>query len=95
MAITYTWKVTSIKTKNEGENKDAVVQTYWTKTGKDENGNEGVFSGATPFKDGNPSDPNFVPFNQLTEETQSTRFHNSRLTKNTNHSQILTFTFIK
>ena len=49
MAITYTWKVTSLKTKNEGSNQNAVVQTYWQKIGTDENGNEAVFSGATPF----------------------------------------------
>ena len=64
----YTWKVTGMKIATVNETEGVVVQTYWTKTGKDENGNEGVFSGATPFKDGNPTDPNFVPFNQLTEE---------------------------
>lgn len=69
MAITYTWKVTSLKTKTEGGNTDAVVQTYWTKTGTDENGNTGVFSGATPFTSVNVPAGEFVPFAELTEET--------------------------
>jgi hypothetical protein len=69
MAITYTWKVTSAKTKPEGSNQNAVVQTYWTKTGTDENGNTGTFSGATPFTTvGMPEGYTFIPFDQLTEE---------------------------
>lgn len=66
MAITYTWKVTGIKKQDEGSNKDAVVQTYWTKTGTDEDDNTGVFSGATPFSSAD-ADP-FVAFKDLTEE---------------------------
>lgn len=69
MAITYTWKVTSVKTKTEGANQNAVVQTYWTKTGTDEDGHSGTFSGATPFTTvGMPEGYEFVPFDQLTEE---------------------------
>ena len=69
MAITYTWKVTSVKTKTEGSNQNAVVQTYWTKTGTDENGNSGTFSGATPLSTTNiPEGSSFIPFEQLTEE---------------------------
>lgn len=68
MAITYTWKVTSVKTKTEGDNVDAVVQTYWTKTGTDEDGNTGVFSGATPFTSVNVPEGEFVAFEDLTEE---------------------------
>ncbi|MBN31685.1 MAG: hypothetical protein CL845_06795 [Crocinitomicaceae bacterium] len=67
MAITYTWEVTGLKKTKEGDNEDAVVQTYWTKTGKDGNNNEGVFNGATPFTSAN-ADP-FIAFADLTEET--------------------------
>lgn len=69
MAITYTWKITGLKVKDEGDLTNAVVQSYWTKTGKDEDGNEGTFSGATPFTV-NPDDESgpFVPFSQLTED---------------------------
>lgn len=69
MAITYTWKVTSLKTKNEGDYEHAVVQTYWQKIGTDENGNQGTFSGATPFTTSTmPEGQDFVPFSELTEE---------------------------
>lgn len=69
MAITYTWEVTSLKVKNEGQNENAVVQTYWKKIGKDENNNEGIFSGATPFTSSNVPVGQFIPFEELTEET--------------------------
>ena len=68
MAMTYTWKVTSVKVKDEGDNTDAVVQTYWTKTGTDDNGEQGTFSGATPFTSVDVPDGEFVAFADLTEE---------------------------
>lgn len=70
MAITYTWKITGLKTKDVNAAKpSAIVQTYWQKIGTDENGNEGTFSGATPFTV-DPTDDSgpFIPFEQLTEE---------------------------
>lgn len=68
MAIAYTWAITSLKTKTEGSNADAVVQTYWTKTGTDSvSGETGTFSGATPFTSAN-ADP-FTAFASLTEAT--------------------------
>jgi len=69
MAITYTWEITSLRTKTEGENLDAVVQTYWKKTGTDENGNSGTFEGATPFSAASVPTGEFIPFAELTEET--------------------------
>ena len=70
MAITYTWKVTSLKVKDVSDARpSAVVQTYWQKIGKDENGNQGTFSGATPFTlDPNDDSGPFIPFADLTEE---------------------------
>ena len=62
----YTWKVTGLKLKDQNQVKDAVVQTYWTKTGVDDQGNEGVFSGATPFTVDDVD--NFIPFKNLTED---------------------------
>ncbi len=67
MAITYTWAVTGMKATTVGSESDYVVQIYWTKTGTDENGNTGTFSGATPF-DPNPDQPDFIPYDQLTQE---------------------------
>lgn len=69
MSITYTWKVTSIKVKSKDELNDIIVQTYWEKIGTDEFGNEGKFSGATPFSEYDVDPGSFVPFDQLTEET--------------------------
>jgi hypothetical protein len=67
MNISYTWQITKLKTKNVNDLQDAVIQTYWTKTGRDDNGNEGVFTGATPIVISEDT-TNFIPFNQLTEE---------------------------
>ena len=69
MAVTYTWKIVSLKTKDASDTKpNAVVQTYWEKIGTDENGNTGMFAGATPFTV-DPTDElgPFIPFDQLTE----------------------------
>lgn len=67
MSITYTWKVTGVKTTTVGTLSGAVVQTYWKKIGTDENGNTGEFTGATPFKV-SPDQQSFIQFDQLTEE---------------------------
>ncbi len=74
MSMTYTWEITSLKTQNQ-TNADgdalanAVVQTYWKKTGTDSDGNTGSFSGATPFTAANTPADTFVAFADLTEET--------------------------
>ena len=73
MAITYTWKMKEIKivdqTNSEGKVlKDAVVQTLWQKIGKDDDGNEGIFMGATPLTAANVSESDFKELNSLTEE---------------------------
>ena len=70
MTITYTWKVTGVKVKDEGANTNAIVQTYWQKIGTDADGHEGTFSGATPFTSTTmPTGDTFVPFAELTEPT--------------------------
>jgi hypothetical protein len=66
--MTYTWKVTGVKTIDTGDITDAVIQTYWEKTGTDENGNQGTFSGATPFPQSSINPESFIPYTQLTEE---------------------------
>lgn len=73
MSMTYTWKMKEIKVMDETNSdgkvlKDAVVQTLWTKTGKDADGNEGIFSGATPLTAANVSESDFKALNTLTEE---------------------------
>jgi hypothetical protein len=68
MEITYTWKITSLKVKNESEHSDAVVQVYWEKKGTDLDGDFGIFTGATPFTSDNVPVGEFIPVDQLTEE---------------------------
>ena len=66
MAIAYTWEITSLKTKTEGSNADAVVQTYWKKSGTDSVSSEtGEFSGATPLSSADVE--SFTAFADLTE----------------------------
>jgi hypothetical protein len=74
MALTLSWEVTGVKTKNETNTdgdtlSDAVVQTYWKCTGVDAEGNEGSFAGATPFSAANVPAGSFVAFADLTEAT--------------------------
>lgn len=66
--MVYTWEVTDMKTINTDGVENAVIQTYWKKTGTDEAGNEGTFSGATPFKASSINPEDFIPYDQLTEE---------------------------
>lgn len=73
MAFTYTWKMKEIKivdqTNSEGKVlKDAVVQTLWQKIGKDDDGNEGIFMGATPLSAVNVPEADFKALDTLTEE---------------------------
>lgn len=67
MSLTYTWNVTGLKVKNEENFPNTVFQTYWRKTGTDENGVSGKFDGATPFTL-DATQESFIPFDQLTEE---------------------------
>jgi hypothetical protein len=66
--MNYTWEITSIKRKDTSELSNIIVQTYWRKTGTDENGNTGSFAGATPFDLSTVDPNNFVAYEDLTEE---------------------------
>ena len=67
MAISYTWKLTSLKKQNVNDLNNVVVQTYWQKIGTDDDGNEGVFSGATPFNPASVDPLNFTTYDNLTQ----------------------------
>lgn len=74
MALTYTWKVTGLKKKDQVNSEGvtlsgAVVQTYWECNATDEHGNTGQFAGATPFTAENVPAGSFTAFESLTEET--------------------------
>lgn len=66
--MTYTWKITGVKTIDTVDVTDAVIQTYWQKIGTDEEGNQAVFSGATPFLKSSINTGSFIPYTELTEE---------------------------
>jgi hypothetical protein len=67
MALTYTWAIKSLKKTSDGDLQNVVVQTHWTCTGEDEDGDDGVFNGATPFPLSGVDPDNFVPYEDLTE----------------------------
>ena len=71
---TWTWSVTSLKKRDQVNTEGAtlagaVVQTYWKVVGVDGDGNEGEFSGATPFTAVNVPAGSFAAFEDLTEAT--------------------------
>ena len=69
MTLTYEWKITSLKKVDNPsiELNDIIVQTHWTCTGTDVNGNSGTFSGATPFEPDQADPDNFTTYENLTE----------------------------
>jgi hypothetical protein len=67
MALTYVYAVTSLKKTTDGSINNVVVQTNWTCTGTDEDGDSGVFNGATPFPLSSVDPDNFIPYEELTE----------------------------
>jgi len=70
MAITYTWEVTGLKKRNEGDNVNAVVKVYWDKRGTDEAGVTGIYSGRTSLTtipEEGESAAEFIQFGDLTE----------------------------
>lgn len=67
MAVTYAWALKSIKKADAGGLQGIIVQTTWTCTGTDEEGDEGVFNGATPFGLDDVSPDDFVAYEDLTE----------------------------
>jgi hypothetical protein len=69
MALTYEWKITQIKKTTNDSVDNAIIGTRWEVKGIDANGNDGLFTGATPFTLDQIDPDNFIPYNELTEET--------------------------
>lgn len=69
MALTYTWKIRSLKKQDDpsAELDDIIVQTYWECTGTDSANNSGTFHGATPFEPDQVDADNFTSYEDLTE----------------------------
>lgn len=68
MALTYEWKLTGLKKQDTDTLQDVIVGTSWTVTAIDEDGNNGTFTGATPFKVQDLNNDGFVDYKDLTEE---------------------------
>ena len=67
MGYTYEWKLTGLKKQNSENVNDAVIGTHWKLIGTDEDGNEGTFTGATPFSISTINTSSFTPYTELTE----------------------------
>jgi hypothetical protein len=68
MGLTYDWKLTSLRKQNTDNLSDVIVGTQWKLIGTDEDGNTGVFNGATPFELRDLNGDGFVDYRDLTEE---------------------------
>lgn len=68
MAITYTWKLKSLKKTSTSQFNDIVVETNWELTGTDEDGDSGTFHGTTPFAVQDVNGDGFIDYKDLTEE---------------------------
>jgi hypothetical protein len=75
MSLTITrWEVTGLQVRDQVNAEgvtltDAVVQTYWKQFAQDADGNEGFFTGATPFTAEDVPAGEFTAFADLTEAT--------------------------
>lgn len=67
MGYTYEWKLTGLRKQNTENVNDAVIGTHWKLIGTDEDGNEGTFTGATPFSISTINTSSFTPYTELTE----------------------------
>ena len=68
MAITYNWKITALSKTNTTDLSDVIIGTRWECIGTDEDGIQGTFTGATPFKASSVDPENFIEYSSLTEE---------------------------
>ncbi len=68
MGLTYDWKLVGLRKQNTDTLSDVIVGTTWRLTGTDEDGNSGIFNGATPFEIQDLNGDGFVDYRDLTEE---------------------------
>lgn len=76
MSYTYSYKINSVKLKDETNHEGvtlnrAVYQTYWTITGTNSAGQSASWSGATPLSAANVPAGSFVAFEDLTNDIVS------------------------
>ena len=67
MTLAYTWALKSLKKADTSDLAGVIVQTQWTCTGTDEDGDSGTFNGATPFNPQEVDPLGFTAYEDLTE----------------------------
>lgn len=65
MAVTYTWRIVSLRTHTEGSNVDSVCEVDYEKTGTDDNGTTGSYMGSCALSSADTS--SYTAFADLTE----------------------------
>ena len=68
MGYTEHWELKGLRKQNYGELSDVIIGTNWKVTLTDDEGFEGSFTGATPFKPEDLNKDGFVDYKDLTEE---------------------------
>lgn len=68
MALSYNWKIKSMKVVDSDDLANIVIGIQWDLTGTDASGVSGTFSGATPFTLPQVDPDEFIDFDELTEE---------------------------
>jgi len=68
MAYTYNWQITGLKKQNTDSVNGVIIGTHWKLTATDSDGNEGTFSGATPFTLSQVDYDNFIAYEDLEEQ---------------------------
>jgi hypothetical protein len=64
------WELNSLRKQNSrtGDLTNVIVGTQWQVTGEDEDGNTGIFHGATPFDLKAVETGSFIPYEELTAD---------------------------
>jgi hypothetical protein len=83
--ITYSWKIDTVKTINEGPFRNAVAQVYWTKTAITKDNKTGIFKGCTSFSIKEILLENFVDIKDVNEEMIIEWVKSSLTDSNHNH----------
>jgi hypothetical protein len=69
-SIEYSWEITGVKVKDDGGNKDTIVQVNWKKIGKTIDGKTGVFVGSCLIPPvSTEEETDFISFKNIKEKT--------------------------
>lgn len=68
MGYTEHWELTGLRKQNYGNLSGVIIGTNWKVTLTDEDGFQGTFTGATPFRAADVDVNNFTEYDQLSEQ---------------------------